>query len=75
MAQYTLLDAQERLPELISQALQGSTVQIMDEQHHIIQLVPISTSPQKRQAGSARGLIRMADDFDAPLDDFASYIK
>ena len=26
-----------------------------------------------RRAGSAAGRVRMADDFDAPLDDFAEY--
>ena len=29
--------------------------------------------PKKRQFGSSKGLIQMADDFDAPLDDFQDY--
>ena len=29
---------------------------------------------KKRQAGSAKGEIFMADDFDAPLEDFAEYM-
>lgn len=32
-----------------------------------------SQSSARRTFGSARGLIQMADDFDAPLDDFAEY--
>jgi hypothetical protein len=30
-------------------------------------------APRRRRAGSARGLIRIAPDFDAPLADFADY--
>jgi len=30
-------------------------------------------SKKRRKAGSAEGLIKMADDFDAPLDDFEEY--
>ncbi len=31
------------------------------------------TAPVKRRAGSAKGQIKLAADFDAPLDDFAEY--
>lgn len=34
----------------------------------------VYTPPRPRKAGSAHGLIKMADDFDAPLDDFAQYM-
>jgi hypothetical protein len=27
-----------------------------------------------RKAGSAKGMVKMSDDFDAPLDDFAEYM-
>ena len=39
------------------------------------QSVQIEPAPprRKRQAGSAKGEIFMADDFDAPLEDFAEY--
>jgi len=30
-------------------------------------------SKKRRKAGSAEGLIKMADDFDAPLEDFEEY--
>jgi hypothetical protein len=32
-------------------------------------------NPVRRKAGSARGLIEIAPDFDAPLSDFAEYTK
>ena len=33
-----------------------------------------SAKPRQRKAGSAKGEIIMADDFDAPLEDFADYM-
>ncbi len=33
-----------------------------------------SAKPRGRKAGSAKGEIFMADDFDAPLEDFAEYM-
>jgi hypothetical protein len=36
-------------------------------------LVPVKQVRQPRRPGSARGMIRMTDDFDAPLEDFQEY--
>ena len=39
------------------------------------QSIPTETAkPRKRQAGSAKGEIFMAEDFNAPLEDFAEYM-
>ncbi len=35
--------------------------------------IPKGGSKKRRQAGSAEGLIKMSDDFDAPLEDFEEY--
>lgn len=40
----------------------------------IAKIVGISNKKKKRQFGSARGLIKISDDFDAPLDDFKDYM-
>src|SRR5262245_13071087 len=40
---------------------------------HLVESVS-SQSRGKPKFGSAKGLIHMADDFDAPLDDFAEYM-
>ncbi len=40
---------------------------------HAVQLVPVTRPLQNRHAGTARGLIVMAADFDAPLADFDEY--
>ncbi len=34
---------------------------------------PNGDSKKRRKAGSAEGLIKMSDDFDAPLEDFEEY--
>ncbi|HXP60007.1 MAG TPA: DUF2281 domain-containing protein [Dongiaceae bacterium] len=36
---------------------------------------PLATPPTRLEPGSARGLVTMAEDFDAPLPDFAPYMK
>ncbi|MBL8161046.1 MAG: prevent-host-death protein [Anaerolineae bacterium] len=72
MERYTLRDAQPNLEKLIDDAQQGKTVLIMDEQQREVRLVPVTESQGagSRLAGSAKGLICMAEDFDAPLPDF-----
>jgi antitoxin (DNA-binding transcriptional repressor) of toxin-antitoxin stability system len=66
MERYTLHDAQAHLPELVQEALQGKTIWITDNDQQIVQLVPIARAKKPRQAGSAKGLIQMSPDFDAP---------
>ncbi|MEM6530371.1 MAG: DUF2281 domain-containing protein [Chloroflexota bacterium] len=76
MNQYSLKDAQEHLKQLIDDAQNGKTVVITVEDNRAVKLVPV-TEPivrKPRQAGSARGKIWMADDFDAPLSDFDEYM-
>lgn len=34
---------------------------------------PTTKALTKRQAGSAKGIIKLADNFDAPLNDFCDY--
>lgn len=77
MDRYTLKDAQAHLQQLLEDARHGKTVVILDENDEAIQLVPIPTisNLQPRKAGSARGLIKMAPDFDDPLEDFNEYME
>lgn len=74
MERYSIREAQDHLPRLIVDARQGKTVLIMDENDQVVQLVPVTTPPKPRKAGSARGQIKMAPDFDAPLADFDEYM-
>ena len=75
MERYSLRDAQQHLQELIDDAQHGKTIVILDENDQAVQLVPVTATAKPRKAGSARGLIKMAADFDAPLADFDEYIE
>ena len=77
MQAYPLKTAPDELERLFDAAQRGKTVVLVDEQGRAVKLVPIeSIRPKKpRKAGSARGKIKIADDFDAPLDDFAEYME
>jgi antitoxin (DNA-binding transcriptional repressor) of toxin-antitoxin stability system len=75
MDRYSLRDAQAHLQQLIDDARQGKTVLILDENEQAVQLVPVTTPQKVRKAGSARGLIKMSEDFDAPLTDFNEYME
>lgn len=67
MERYSLKDAQSHLQKLIDEAQRGKTVLILDEHEHAVQLVPVAeTGPRK--AGSARGQIKMAADFDEYME-------
>lgn len=63
----------------------GLQIEINDLPHELRQKVaayvarlkkslPKVEKPEPRQFGIAKGKIWMADDFDAPLDDFAEYM-
>ena len=65
----------ERLPELIEEAMAGNEVLITQEERPLVRLVPAPEAPRKRRTfGSAKGLIKIADDFDEPLEDFREYM-
>ena len=73
---YTVKHAQKSLNELLSAAHKGKTIVITAENGRAVQLVPTPIRAKKpRKAGSARGEIRMSDDFDDPLEDFADYME
>ncbi|HEU4714921.1 MAG TPA: type II toxin-antitoxin system prevent-host-death family antitoxin [Pyrinomonadaceae bacterium] len=63
-------EAQNKLPDLLAQALAGNEVIITEHGTPIARLVPVvSQSKKKRVAGLNRGTITTAEDFDDPLPD------
>jgi antitoxin (DNA-binding transcriptional repressor) of toxin-antitoxin stability system len=69
-------DAGGRLPVLVDQALGGDDVVITREDDAAVRLVPVAKpgAVTRPIVGAAKGTVLfMADDFDAPLDDFAEY--
>ena len=74
MTQVTMAEAQLRLPDLVLAAVQGEEVVIAQNDQAAVRLVPVAAGRPLPRFGSARGKIFMADDFDAPLDDFQEYM-
>lgn len=72
--QVDITEAQQRFLDLIQAAEHGEEVIITRDQQPLIQLVPLHQSVNRPQFGSAHGLITIAGDFDAPLDDFREYM-
>lgn len=75
MHRVELNEAKMHLAELIEAATQGQEVVITKNDHPVVKLVPIPATKPRPQFGSAKGLIRMAEDFDVPLEDFNEYMK
>ncbi len=67
-------EARARLLDLIQAAIRGEQVFILADDREMVQLVPIAIPKRHPQFGSAKGLVKMAEDFDAPLDDFSEYM-
>ena len=67
-------DLPKKLWTLMDAALRGEPVFIERDDKAVLQLIPLKQMLHPRRAGSARGLLTMADDFDTPLGDFAEYM-
>ena len=75
MPQIDLNEAKRHLLDLIDVALGGEEVVITQNDQPVLKLVRVVAPTARRKAGSAKGLITMASDFDAPLEDFRAYIQ
>lgn len=62
-------EAKTHLSRLIERVLAGEEIVIARGGTPVAKLVPIDRRAARRTPGSARGRIRLADDFDAPLPD------
>lgn len=74
MTQVTMAEAQSCLPDLVLAAVRGDDIVIAQNDQPVVRLVPVVPGQPRPRFGSARGKIFMADDFDAPLDDFQEYM-
>ncbi len=75
MHQVNLKEAQTQLAELIEAAASGEEVVITRSDGTSFKIVPISTTKPRPKFGSAKGLVKMSDDFDEPLEDFEAYAR
>lgn len=70
MHQVALQEAETQLAQLIEEVANGEEVVITRRDGAAFRIVPIHTTKPRPKFGSAQGLVKMADDFDDPLEDF-----
>jgi prevent-host-death family protein len=75
MARYNIAEFKANLSSLVNRALAGEEVIVARDNRPLLKLVPIESPPARRAPGSARGKVKLADDFDASPDDFAEYTR
>ena len=73
MAQFNIAEAKARFSELVERALAGDEVVVARDNKPLLKLVPLAGAAQRRKPGSAKGKIRLADDFDDPIPGFEKY--
>ncbi len=69
-----LADASPQLRELVEEAARTGEVVLMRGGEAIAKIVPLHRTRAPRKPGSARGMIHMAEDFDATPEDFREYM-
>ena len=69
----TIHQAKTNLSRLVQAAAGGEEIVIARGKTPMVRLVRIVPASAKREFGFAKGLVRVAPDFDAPLEDFAEY--
>jgi len=74
MHQVNIHEAKTQLSKLIKEALAGEEVVIAKDNRPLVRLEVLPEARGGRSLGGGRGLIvRMGEDFDAPVEDFADY--
>ena len=74
MNSITITEAAKKLPALIDAALRGEEIIITDGDRSLVRLTPTTPIKPRPKFGSAKGLIKMSDDFDEPLEDFKDFM-
>jgi antitoxin (DNA-binding transcriptional repressor) of toxin-antitoxin stability system len=76
MAQVTIHEAKTHLSKLIQRALEGEEIIIAKGKQPMVKLVVVPEMRQGRRIGGAQdAILDIAEDFNAPLDDFAEYMS
>ncbi len=75
MYQINIHEAKTHLSKLIQKVMSGEEVIIAKGNKPVAKLVRLKGKKAKRKLGSAKGKIKIAPDFDAPLKDFEDYLR
>jgi antitoxin (DNA-binding transcriptional repressor) of toxin-antitoxin stability system len=69
--------AETCFPDLINKTIEGDEIVITKSGKPLVKFVAIPDKKEKKKKrvfGSAKGLIKIAPDFDEPLEDFKDYM-
>lgn len=75
MSVVTIHQAKTQLSQLIALAERGEEVVIARGNNPVVRLVALTPVTPRPKFGGWEGRIKMADDFDAELEDFADYMQ
>lgn len=75
MTTVAIEQAQRELSRLIDDVALGERIVITRNQLPVAELVPVTHPVPKPTFGSAKGMVRMSEDFEAPIDDFQDYVQ
>jgi antitoxin (DNA-binding transcriptional repressor) of toxin-antitoxin stability system len=73
MLQINVHDPKIKLSDLIEAAEKGEEILIVTDNKKTYKIIEVEKPKRRRKAGSAKGMIEIADDFDAPLEEFKEY--
>lgn len=73
MQHIDISQVKQYLPQIFEKDIHEAII-ITKQGLPIAKIIGISKQKKQRQFGSAKGLIKMSDDFDGPLEDFKEYI-
>ena len=79
MGDYEMLNidinqTKQSFPELVEKTISNGEIIITRGGRPIAKLVPLKKTGTERKFGTAKGLIKISDDFDQPIDDFKEYM-
>lgn len=74
MYQVNIHEAKTHLSKLIEKVMNGEEVIIAKGNKPVAKLVLLDELKPKRKLGSAKGKIKLSEDFDEPLADFKDYM-
>ncbi len=74
MPTYNISELEAHLSSLVNRALAGEEVIVARDNRPLLKLVPIESPSGRRMPGSARDVVKFADDFDSTPGDFADYM-
>ncbi|ARI82138.1 type II toxin-antitoxin system prevent-host-death family antitoxin [Microcystis sp. LEGE 00066] len=74
MIKLTLNEAQSQLSDLLKAASKGEQVIIQNHEGQDFQLISLAPTVKHPQYGSAKGIVKMLDNFDDPIEEFEEYM-